>query len=436
MTHVWRPILFYSFVAFFLIASVALVLYGTGYRYNHSKRTLEKTGELIMETQPKGASVLMDGKDIGKKTPLHLKYILPGTYRLTITKEGYLPFTREISISSGLVAIVNDVVLIKDLGVALLFSHPDTIKGISAITQESIFFTTDKSFFIYDRNSGQVKELVHTAAKINVISSNSSPSFYVYSKTQGFIVEKNTGVAKNVSAPLSTMHSIVWTESEKLFGITPKGIVTYDPFSLQSNYIAKGVFHDLAVDSGIISTIEERNDRFFLLQLDSVNREKKTNIYEVKKNTKRFVKDAYPFVILQTEQGEFFSVEQAKRASSAPIDEIQKLVFPSSDTRIAASEYEIWLFEKGIAEKNKRLLMRRADPIIDATLIEGAPYVLVGGRDILELLEISNHPTSNHYEIMSSERIGDSIYDSKEKKVFFTVENSEGSKVYERLLIE
>lgn len=232
------------------------------------------------------------------------------------------------------------------------------------------------------------------------------------------------------------MHTLVWPGSEELFGITSKGVVAYDPSSMRSEYIVRGLFSDLAVYDTLLTAIEERDGRVYLLQIDRMSRDKKSTRIEIQKKVRRFVKDTYPFAIFETKQREFFKIDEATLAPSAPIKEIQKFVFPPSSARIAASEYEIWIFEKGDSEKDARLLLRRSDPIIHALLIPSAPYVLVQSAHDLQLLEIGNHPTQNQYEIVSQKNISDSIVDPKEKKIFFAISEEGGSEVFERLLVD
>ncbi len=432
----WRGILFYSFVALFFIIGIALLLYGTGYRYSQSKRMFEKTGELVVESRPNGASVFLDGNDTGKKTPAYIKYILPGKYRLTIRKDGHFLFAQEIVILQGIVVIIDEVVLARDIIPTALFTHPQPIQEISAITSKYIFFKTENAFFSYDRTHKQTKELARAREPFTVLSSPNNRSFYVYSKKSAFVIKKDTQKAISSFVPTQEPLKIfAWSDDEYAYGITQKGIFRLDPATGGSRYIAKGVFRDILLQNGFINTIQERGNSVDLVQYALSNQPFERKRYEIPKNAVQFVKNTYPFVILATESREFISFDQKNLQPPTPISEIQKFVFPLTPRAIAISEFEIWLFT-ALEKNQKRLILRQSKPIVKAILIPDVQYAFVATDDSLELVETRDHPLPNRYEIFSSSKLEDSAFSQKEKRIFFSVSFLQGSRVYERLLVD
>jgi hypothetical protein len=59
-------------------------------------------GMLSITSNPPGASIKLDGREILEKTPTMLK-LKPGTYRLEVIKEGLTPQSREVTVSNGTV---------------------------------------------------------------------------------------------------------------------------------------------------------------------------------------------------------------------------------------------------------------------------------------------------------------------------------------------
>ena len=87
MPLLFRRILFSIFVLLFAVSAAALLFYANGYRYHTGKRIVEKTGKLIVETEPRGARVLFNGREVAlSRTPLTLSSILSGEYEVTIEK--------------------------------------------------------------------------------------------------------------------------------------------------------------------------------------------------------------------------------------------------------------------------------------------------------------------------------------------------------------
>ncbi len=66
--------------------------------------TLKKAiTELSIDSEPEGAELYLNGKDIGK-TPFKQLNISPGTYNVKILKDGYLPFVTKITVKKGVPA--------------------------------------------------------------------------------------------------------------------------------------------------------------------------------------------------------------------------------------------------------------------------------------------------------------------------------------------
>ena len=58
------------------------------------------TGTLVVRTVPPGASIRIDGRDTGQKTPAMLK-LAPGKYKLEVVKDSLAPQSQEVTIRSG-----------------------------------------------------------------------------------------------------------------------------------------------------------------------------------------------------------------------------------------------------------------------------------------------------------------------------------------------
>lgn len=57
-------------------------------------------GRLVVRSTPAGARVLVDGRDRGR-TPLTLASLSPGSYAIRVTRDGYLPIERRLTISAS-----------------------------------------------------------------------------------------------------------------------------------------------------------------------------------------------------------------------------------------------------------------------------------------------------------------------------------------------
>lgn len=111
-----RRIILATFIVLFLISAPILIFYSAGYRFDFQKGQILKIGNLYM-----------DGKDLrdveiyinqrlypelfSKK--IYITTLLPGRYFLTLKKDGYLDWQKEIQIEANLTTFVKNINLFK-----------------------------------------------------------------------------------------------------------------------------------------------------------------------------------------------------------------------------------------------------------------------------------------------------------------------------------
>ncbi len=174
LNHRRRRLLFWSLVVIFILATITISLYATGYRFNLNwpikfNKLLQKTGALFLDSEPAGAQVALIGhgdKEIkngnsifGKKnyqTPIKIKNLLPGEYFLEITKEGYWPYKKTVNIFPGSAAYVEDI---------NLFRQDDPLKIREAKLQK-IKFTADGQNLILENDQKIIN--LKTEKEVNI----------------------------------------------------------------------------------------------------------------------------------------------------------------------------------------------------------------------------------------------------------------------------
>jgi len=97
----------------FLLLSFLLIAKAAGLTFNFKAKILEKTGLLVISSDPKGADLYLDGKFKGK-TPYKLEYLTPRLYRITLTKEGYHNWEKTEKIEAGKFIKENALLFLKN----------------------------------------------------------------------------------------------------------------------------------------------------------------------------------------------------------------------------------------------------------------------------------------------------------------------------------
>lgn len=99
-------------VSFGLISAYLLVS-ALGYRIDWKWLHIEKTGIVIIKSQPKDVSIALDATFRAKSTPLVVRDILPGMYDITVTKPQFQNWSSTIQVEPGRVTELDDIVLLR-----------------------------------------------------------------------------------------------------------------------------------------------------------------------------------------------------------------------------------------------------------------------------------------------------------------------------------
>lgn len=109
----WRKFLFYILLAAYLVLTPYAILYALGYSVHPRQGELfNKTGLLSIESEPKGASVYVEGRKFTQKTPSAVHDLLPGDYQVEVFKKGFDRWSKKISVYSEKATRLESVILL------------------------------------------------------------------------------------------------------------------------------------------------------------------------------------------------------------------------------------------------------------------------------------------------------------------------------------
>lgn len=114
MKPVHRKLLFFLFVALFLVSAPLLVLFTAGYRYNVLSGRVVRTGVLSVTTVPRGAEIFLNERTTKKTTPYVVKQLVPGTYSVLLLRDGYHAWFGEVDVQSGATTLLQHVLLLQN----------------------------------------------------------------------------------------------------------------------------------------------------------------------------------------------------------------------------------------------------------------------------------------------------------------------------------
>jgi len=119
MTRTARRILFYCAILLFIGVSYVVIIYAQGYKYSFSESRFIRSGAIYLNINT-SADIYIDGK-VKTSTSLlgnsaSVGGILPGTYTVSVQKEGWSIWQKKVTIVAGFVEDFNHVMLLPQIG--------------------------------------------------------------------------------------------------------------------------------------------------------------------------------------------------------------------------------------------------------------------------------------------------------------------------------
>jgi len=111
LTRPWRRTIMISLGLIFFILAPTLILYTAGYRYNFDTLRVEQTGVISIDANPTDAVVTLSNTTFHKKMPIRLANIAPGRYELSIAKNNFHTWKKDIVVKSNQTTYIRDITL-------------------------------------------------------------------------------------------------------------------------------------------------------------------------------------------------------------------------------------------------------------------------------------------------------------------------------------
>lgn len=157
---------------------------------------------LVLKSNVKGAEVVMDGVAIGT-TPLKKHVVPPGSHKLEVTKEGYLPFKKNVLVKRGVVvsltATLEKKKVVKTTGTLVLKVKPPgaTVKFVGKDLKYTPGMALEKGKyqieFSYKYYEKQVKDIDIIATKESSVAVELKPVKTIKLKSVGDFTVINPG---------------------------------------------------------------------------------------------------------------------------------------------------------------------------------------------------------------------------------------------------
>lgn len=136
--NIRRAISFTLIIGFIILAPL-LILHTAGYRYNFKKQKVTSAGSLVIKTEPRNATITINELGITQNSPGRINDLPQNEYTISITKEGFFPWIKKLTVKDMETTFAEDI---------MLFKNTTEIK-ITNFTIDQILPLSDQSGFVF-----------------------------------------------------------------------------------------------------------------------------------------------------------------------------------------------------------------------------------------------------------------------------------------------
>ena len=163
MSLAFRRILYLTFIFSFFILTAIVFGFASGYAFNFQNRSIVKTGALVLNTDPEGAQVFLNGDEqfagsvFEKKTqivtPAKIKNLVPGEYEVRLVAKGYAEWKKKLIIKPGEATFAETVHLFSE-DKPRLIDNSQNILFTSDFANRRVLFRSATDYKLIDLNDG------------------------------------------------------------------------------------------------------------------------------------------------------------------------------------------------------------------------------------------------------------------------------------------
>lgn len=256
----FRWVLLCIFALLFAASGTALIMAAQGYRYHFAKNRIEKTGEIFVDTKPKGARVRIDELVGGNilETPARISGLLSGQYTIRVGKDGFFPWMRTVTVSPGLTALVRDVNLVRSDSIQRITSKP-AIHFIAVFTSGRIAIITPTDVIEINPVSGKQRLLLRTSYEIrDVVPRPGGEGFFIATDSDVWTFDSR-GQSAHMRLSDIPPAAVRWSaDGSMLTAHTSRGFAIIKE-TAPPTFILKGGIRDAVLDHGRIAVLFEKN---------------------------------------------------------------------------------------------------------------------------------------------------------------------------------
>jgi len=412
MSLLIRKILLIVFILIFFTVSPLLVLYAFGYQLNWQVGNWQRTGMLVIKTEPGNARIYIDGElqtslwtNIFQKpgtaitSPAKIKGVFPGEYLVRLELDGYQPWEKRLTVWPNESVFIEDVRFfnnslpwqIADLDLKQL------TQVITAPNQQQQAVIIDQQLFLADLEKKTVVpwQIFKTTLPQNF--SWSSDSQHLLADLTVLALPNSTTTAKQIidlSSLLPTGSTMLkWSEVNKLSYLTKTGLYFFDLNNQKQDLIYSlnnvNNISDYLVKDGSLYLIIKNQGRSSLIAID-LDDDSKQSLDLSLSGEYNFLRPNNSWLNIYNEANSTLYLVDPR---NLVLDKMQSLActcyqWLANNQLLYADGFEIWIWN--VPANKKRLLTRVSDKISNVFWHPSNNYIIYNTAKQINSLELDD----------------------------------------------
>jgi len=436
-----RARLFYIFIFLFVVLTIFTSLYATGYRFNLTwplefEKILIKTGTLQVKTEPKDVKVFLEKstKNIFSNpaklegqatTPVKIRNLLPGEYKLILKHDGYWTWGKKINIKPGVFLYLDNITLFKKT-LPLNIHHSD-LQNISPSPDLKYAYLSESQAIIDLQTETQIAQIDEKME--NVVWSKDSEK--LISNNLVFDV-KNQNIndfSKKIAGDIDNLQCN--DEADILNFQQKQDIRQYNIEDDENNILisTKKTCQDFIIKDDRLVYIRN-NDKESQVIIHDINSNGKTTITLPLTNNYQFINidNKYLNVLEKNHQTLYILDPDLKYSHTiAKINNLKQGIWISKYQLLYNNDLEFFMYDLRLNESE--LITRVSHKINSLLWHDNKQYILYNSESSLYAIDWSNRKYTIT-KIISLEEIKSPFLDQENDTVYFSAKIGQQSGLY------
>jgi len=421
-----RRLLFYSFILLFLLIAPFALLYATGRTINWSRFEIQKTGSLIIESEPSNADIFLNDKrptlffnqilkrNASPKTNTRLTNLAPANYLLRIELAGYLPWERKTTVVANEVTHIGPIRLFKDAKPELQNTLDQKKQLLISPDGRTVVSISDTALSVIQiPEQTQFNLTIEKGGKSSIYWSNNQENFVLNDR---YIISRQGEIIVNLRDSLAFQPTFVrWDNDndDQIYYIEKNRVYRFIFISKKNELVMDitpllktGDLYDYKLDNNHVYFVIKKKPGAEIVVLYPGSPKKQTTA-TLPDGTYHFISDAKNKVLLlETQKKELYLLEQPLPLFFSPrVTLLAKNYAVGSWNKnkvLYATPFEIREWDNN----HENLISRFGEVIIGLGQLSKNNEILFATKDSIKILPTSDQIFSQTVNLLSEVEIG------------------------------